>query len=122
MKFSYDLWYLFIYIRLRSGREICLMSLSVKDTQFNPLLQVPGIAELGLKPRKIKKVAVVGGGLMGSGIVTALVLSGYTVLLKEINDKFLQTGLGRVKGTFVVLWLAVETLFDIMITDVGSVY
>lgn len=60
--------------------------------------KVPGIAELGLKPRKIKKVAVVGGGLMGSGIVTALILSGYSVLLKEINDKFLQTGLGRVKA------------------------
>lgn len=70
----------------------------------NLRLQVPGIVELGLKPRKIKKVAVVGGGLMGSGIVTALILSGYSVLLKEINDKFLQAGLERIKGTFVVLW------------------
>ncbi|XP_024381161.1 glyoxysomal fatty acid beta-oxidation multifunctional protein MFP-a [Physcomitrium patens] len=60
--------------------------------------KVPGIAELGLKPRKIQNVAVVGGGLMGSGIVTALVLSGYSVILKEINDKFLQAGLGRVKA------------------------
>ncbi|XP_024368113.1 peroxisomal fatty acid beta-oxidation multifunctional protein MFP2 [Physcomitrium patens] len=60
--------------------------------------KVPGIVELGLKPRKIKKVAVVGGGLMGSGIVTALILSGYSVLLKEINDKFLQAGLERIKA------------------------
>ena len=76
------------------------MLFSVNNTLSDPLLQVPGIAELGLKPRKIKKVAVVGGGLMGSGIVTALILSGYPVLLKEINDKFLQGGLGRIKGTF----------------------
>lgn len=58
---------------------------------------MPGITDLGLKPRKITKVAVVGGGLMGSGIVTALILSGYPVLLKEINDKFLQQGFGRIK-------------------------
>jgi NADPH-dependent 2,4-dienoyl-CoA reductase/sulfur reductase-like enzyme len=90
----------------------------VTATLSNPLLQVPGIAELGLKPRKIKKVAVVGGGLMGSGIVTALILSGYSVLLKEINDKFLQTGLGRVKGIFVVQCLAV-VLFDVLSNDAG---
>jgi enoyl-CoA hydratase/3-hydroxyacyl-CoA dehydrogenase len=77
------------------------MSLGVKATLSNLLLQVPGIAELGLKPRKIQKVAVVGGGLMGSGIVTACILSGYSVLLKEINDKFLQMGLGRVRGNFL---------------------
>lgn len=79
----------------------------------NPLLQVPGIAELGLKPRKIQNVAVVGGGLMGSGIVTALVLSGYSVILKEINDKFLQAGLGRVKGNFVTKRLIMYVLLRI---------
>lgn len=46
----------------------------------------------------MRKVAVVGGGLMGSGIATALVLSNYSVILKEVNDKFLQAGIGRVKG------------------------
>ncbi|TJX44785.1 hypothetical protein E8P77_29755, partial [Soehngenia saccharolytica] len=45
--------------------------------------KVPGVTDIGLKPRKISKVAVVGGGLMGSGIATALVLSGYPVILKE---------------------------------------
>lgn len=35
---------------------------------------------------------------MGSGIATALILSNYSVILKEVNDKFLQGGLGRVKG------------------------
>lgn len=79
------------------------MKLSSYDLKANLAsfsLQVPGIVELGLKPRKIQKVAVIGGGLMGSGIVTALILSGYSVLLKEVNDKFLQMGLGRVRGNF----------------------
>lgn len=34
---------------------------------------------------------------MGSGIATALILSNYPVILKEVNDKFLQAGIGRVK-------------------------
>ncbi|KAL6526496.1 Peroxisomal fatty acid beta-oxidation multifunctional protein mfp2 [Orobanche gracilis] len=59
---------------------------------------VPGVTDLGLKPRSIKKVAILGGGLMGSGIATALVLSNYQVILKEVNDKFLQAGIGRVKA------------------------
>eukprot|EP01018_Ginkgo_biloba_P027852 Gb_29566 [translate_table: standard] len=60
--------------------------------------KVPGVTDLGLKPRKIRKVAVLGGGLMGSGIATALVLSGYPVILKELNEKFLQAGIGRIKA------------------------
>ena len=49
-----------------------------------------GITDAGLKPRKMKKVAVLGGGLMGSGIATASALAGMDVLIKEVNDKFLQ--------------------------------
>jgi enoyl-CoA hydratase/3-hydroxyacyl-CoA dehydrogenase len=46
----------------------------------------------------VKKVAILGGGLMGSGIATALILSNYPVLLKEVNEKFLEAGVNRVKG------------------------
>lgn len=60
--------------------------------------KVRGVTDSGLKPRKLSKVAVLGGGLMGSGIATALVLSGYDVLLKEINQQFLEGGLGRIKA------------------------
>ncbi|PIA44345.1 hypothetical protein AQUCO_01700147v1 [Aquilegia coerulea] len=60
--------------------------------------KVPGVTDLGLMPRKIKKVAIIGGGLMGSGIATALILSNYPVILKEVNEKFLEAGLGRVKA------------------------
>ncbi|KAH8499635.1 hypothetical protein H0E87_015024 [Populus deltoides] len=60
--------------------------------------KVPGITDLGLVPRRVKKVAVLGGGLMGSGIATALILSNYPVILKEVNDQFLQAGIGRVRA------------------------
>ncbi|KAF9677982.1 hypothetical protein SADUNF_Sadunf08G0164600 [Salix dunnii] len=60
--------------------------------------KVPGITDLGLVPRQVKKVAVLGGGLMGSGIATALILSNYPVILKEVNDQFMQAGIGRVRA------------------------
>ncbi|XP_073053677.1 glyoxysomal fatty acid beta-oxidation multifunctional protein MFP-a-like isoform X1 [Primulina eburnea] len=60
--------------------------------------KVPGVTDSGLKPRQIKKVAILGGGLMGSGIATSLILSNFPVILKEVNDKFLQAGIGRVKA------------------------
>ncbi|KAE9455196.1 hypothetical protein C3L33_12899, partial [Rhododendron williamsianum] len=60
--------------------------------------RVPGITDRGLVPRRINKVAILGGGLMGSGIATALILSNYPVILKEVNDKFLQAGVGRVRA------------------------
>ena len=44
---------------------------------------------MGLQPRRIKVIAVLGGGLMGSGIATACALAGLAVLLKEVNQKFL---------------------------------
>lgn len=51
-----------------------------------------------LSPRKIKKVAILGGGLMGSGIATAFLLGNYHVILKEVDHKYLSAGIGRVKG------------------------
>ncbi|KAK4759182.1 hypothetical protein SAY87_022313 [Trapa incisa] len=60
--------------------------------------KVPGITDKGFMPRKVTKVGVVGGGLMGSGIATSLVLSNYQVILKEVNEKFLEAGVGRVKA------------------------
>ncbi|KAL9232954.1 hypothetical protein vseg_008007 [Gypsophila vaccaria] len=60
--------------------------------------KVPGVTDLGLSARQIRKVAVLGGGLMGSGIATALILSNYSVILKEVNEKFLESGISRVKG------------------------
>ena len=63
--------------------------------------KVTGITDRGLSPRKMKKIAVLGGGLMGSGIATACILAGHEVIIKEINEKFMQSGLDRVKGNIM---------------------
>lgn len=47
----------------------------------------------------IKKVGVVGCGLMGSGITEVCARSGYDVVVREINDELLQKGLGRIKAS-----------------------
>jgi enoyl-CoA hydratase/3-hydroxyacyl-CoA dehydrogenase len=61
---------------------------------------VPGVTDVQLKPRKIRKVAVIGGGLMGSGIATALLVSNTSVVLKEVNPQFLQRGQKMIAGHF----------------------
>ncbi|EEF48233.1 3-hydroxyacyl-CoA dehyrogenase, putative [Ricinus communis] len=60
--------------------------------------KVPNVSDIGLKPRQIKKVAVIGGGLMGSGIITALITSGIYVVLKEINSEYLLKGIKMVEA------------------------
>ncbi|GBF93062.1 hypothetical protein Rsub_05673 [Raphidocelis subcapitata] len=60
--------------------------------------KVRGVTDAGLKPRPMRVVAVLGGGLMGSGIATALALAGVDVILKEVNQQFLDGGMGRVKA------------------------
>ncbi|CAH2077630.1 unnamed protein product [Thlaspi arvense] len=60
--------------------------------------KVPNVTDVGLKPRPMKKVAVIGGGLMGSGIATALLLSNIRVVLKEINPEYLQKGVKSVEA------------------------
>jgi len=45
---------------------------------------------------EIKKVGVVGAGIMGAGIVQVCAQSGYEVVVSEINDELLQKGLATV--------------------------
>lgn len=47
----------------------------------------------------IKTVGVVGCGLMGSGIVEVLAKNGYNVIVREVNDDFLQKGLARIQAS-----------------------
>jgi 3-hydroxybutyryl-CoA dehydrogenase len=44
---------------------------------------------------EVKKVGVVGCGLMGSGIVEVCARAGYDVVVSEINDEFLRQGMDR---------------------------
>jgi len=53
-----------------------------------------------VKPAQVKKVAMLGGGVMGSGIVNLLLKGGYQTVLWDINDASLEKGVGMVKKTF----------------------
>ena len=53
-----------------------------------------------LKPAKIKKVAMLGGGVMGSGIVHLLLTGGFQAVLWDINEIAVQKGMAAVRGTF----------------------
>jgi len=54
----------------------------------------------GLEPAKIKKVAMLGGGVMGSGIVNLLLKGGFETVLWDINSEALEKGVGSVRKTF----------------------
>src|SRR5436309_1534879 len=45
----------------------------------------------------IKTVGVLGCGLMGSGIAQVCAASGYKTIVREVDETFLQKGLGRIK-------------------------
>src|SRR5437762_1554833 len=46
---------------------------------------------------QIKNVGVLGCGLMGSGIAQVCAASGYKTIVREVDDAFLQKGLGRIR-------------------------
>ncbi|KAJ7973844.1 Peroxisomal fatty acid beta-oxidation multifunctional protein [Quillaja saponaria] len=59
--------------------------------------KAPKVTDVGIKPRHVKKVAVIGGGLMGSGIATAFILSNIYVFLKEVNSEYLLKGIKTIE-------------------------
>jgi len=54
----------------------------------------------GLKPAKITKVAMLGGGVMGSGIINLLLNAGLEAVLWDINEDAIQKGVAAVRKTF----------------------
>jgi 3-hydroxybutyryl-CoA dehydrogenase len=46
---------------------------------------------------QIKTVGVLGCGLMGSGIAQVCAASGYKTIVREVDDRFLDKGLGRIR-------------------------
>ena len=54
----------------------------------------------GLEPAKFKKVAMLGGGVMGSGIVNLLLKGGFETVLWDVNSEALEKGVGSVRKTF----------------------
>jgi 3-hydroxyacyl-CoA dehydrogenase/enoyl-CoA hydratase/carnithine racemase len=54
----------------------------------------------GVGPAAIRKVAMLGGGVMGSGIVNLLLTGGYEAILWDINPEAVEKGLASVRKTF----------------------
>jgi len=53
-----------------------------------------------IAPQKIKKVAMLGGGAMGSGITNLLLSNGFDVILWDINDEVIQKDLEAIRKTY----------------------
>jgi 3-hydroxyacyl-CoA dehydrogenase/enoyl-CoA hydratase/carnithine racemase len=54
----------------------------------------------GIEPAKIRKVGMLGGGVMGTGIVNVLLKGGFDVVLWEINEEALEKALASIRKTF----------------------
>ena len=53
-----------------------------------------------IKPAEVKKVAMLGAGVMGSGIINLLLKGGFETVLWEIDDNAIQKGLEAVRKTY----------------------
>ena len=51
----------------------------------------------------IRKVGVVGAGLMGSGIAQTCAQSGYETIVREVNQEFLNKGVARIYSAWDML-------------------
>jgi 3-hydroxyacyl-CoA dehydrogenase/enoyl-CoA hydratase/carnithine racemase len=54
----------------------------------------------GIEPAKVKKVGMLGGGVMGSGIVNLLLNGGFEAVLWDINDAAVGKGMASLRRTF----------------------
>jgi len=49
---------------------------------------------------KIRKVGVLGCGLMGSGIAEVCARAGYDTVVREVSEELVEKGLGKIQGSF----------------------
>jgi len=65
-------------------------------------LQSPGAGASGLciPPPEVKRVGVVGAGVMGAGIAQLAAFRGFQVVVQEVNEDALGAGLQRIDGLF----------------------
>src|SRR5271157_3386677 len=52
-----------------------------------------------MKFEDVKKIAMIGAGAMGNGIATCGLMAGYTVALRDIEQKFVDSGVAGVKSS-----------------------
>jgi len=53
-----------------------------------------------MKAEDVKKIAMIGAGDMGHGIAACCLLGGYTVVLRDIERKFVDRGMAGIKASF----------------------
>jgi len=53
-----------------------------------------------MKTEDVKKIAMIGAGDMGHGIAACCLLGGYRVVLRDIEQKFVDKGMAGIKGSF----------------------
>lgn len=53
-----------------------------------------------MKADDIKKIVIIGAGDMGHGIAASCLLGGYEVVLRDIDQKFVDKGVARIKDSF----------------------
>lgn len=53
-----------------------------------------------MKAEDVKKIAMIGAGDMGHGIAACCLMGGYTVVLRDIEQKFVDRGMASIKGSF----------------------
>ncbi|MEE8541341.1 MAG: 3-hydroxyacyl-CoA dehydrogenase NAD-binding domain-containing protein [Desulfobacterales bacterium] len=51
-------------------------------------------------PAKVKKVAMLGGGVMGSGVVSVLLKNGFEAVLWDINDQAIENAVAAIRKTY----------------------
>ncbi|GKD75179.1 peroxisomal fatty acid beta-oxidation multifunctional protein AIM1-like protein [Tanacetum coccineum] len=95
-----------IYDRMLNGRSEALTDgrgYTVSSTEL-PGSDPFEATRRRLKPRAVKKVAVIGGGSVGSEIATTLIISNIFVVLKEVNSEYLlkriKTVEANIRGMF----------------------
>lgn len=53
-----------------------------------------------MKPEDVKKIAMIGAGDMGHGIAACCLLGGYSVVLRDIEQKYVDKGMAGIKASF----------------------
>ena len=53
-----------------------------------------------MKAEDVKKIAMIGAGDMGHGIAASCLLGGYTVVLRDIEQRFVDKGMAGIKASF----------------------
>ena len=61
----------------------------------NRLQSDTGVSDANIKPRELRKIGVLGAGLMGAGIATASARSNFPTTLVDVKDEFVQSGVKR---------------------------